>query len=196
MQTISLTRTKWFFIGCETFCRRQHDEPQAYAQGARRTEPAYADAKPNEADGEPSPRGRLGRNRAVGTRGSPRNSGPSRNRRDEAPAPASVGFRSLRGLSVVACLGRVTLPLRLFSLVPLARSRHLQPSPGLPPLLPRLVPTRASPWPYSPLCLPCLLGFGSPASDWFCCFGWLGVRPGLRLGVHKCKFVIINYLGL
>lgn len=47
-----------------------------------------------------------------------------------------------------------------------------------------------------PLRLPCLLGLGSPASDWFCCFGWLGVRSGLRLGVHKCKFVIINCLGL
>lgn len=190
------TRAKRADDDCVTFCRRQHDEPQAYAQGARRTEPAEADAKPNEADGEPSPRGRLGRNRAVGTRGSPRNSGPSRNRRDEATAPAFVGFRSLRVLSVVARFGFSLESPSRFSLVPLGRSRHLQPSPGLPPLLPRLVPTRASPWPYSPLRLPCLLGLGSPASDWFCCFGWLGVRSGLRLGVHKCKFVIINYLGL
>ena len=180
--------------GMVFYCR--HIEPPAYAQGARRTEPAYADAKPNEADGEPIPRGRLGRNRAVGTRGSPRHSGPSRNRRDEAPAPASVGFRSLRVLSVVARFGfSIESPSR-FSLVPLARSRHLQPPPGLPPLLPRLGPTRASPWPYSPLPLPCLLGLGSPASDWFCCFGWLGVRPGLRLGVQKCKFVIVNYLSM
>lgn len=178
--------------GMVFYCR--HVEPPAYAQSARRTEPAYADAKPNEADGEPSPRGRLGRNRAVGTRASPRCSGLGRNRRASGSASVSVGFRSLRVLSVVARFGFSLKAPRAspsFLSVALATSnlrpalRHSSPCPALLGLALGLIP---------PSPCPACSGLAPLLRIGFCCFGWLGVRSRLRLGVQLCKFVIVNYL--